>query len=110
MPQISLSIRHKTYNIECGVGQEKQLQDLGALLEQRMHELAAGSKNATERDLWCMIALVLADELSSEKKRVAKENTIQEKVLQMQKVLDACNQRLQRLVKNAPLGNNETSL
>ena len=63
MPQISLSINERSYQVTCDEGQESHLRKLAGHLDERIQDLVAAVGQVGEGRLLVMASLMVADEL-----------------------------------------------
>ena len=64
MPQVSVQISGRNYQIACDDGQEAHLARLGNYVDNRVRELVAAVGQVGDARLLVMVSLLLADELS----------------------------------------------
>ena len=64
MPQVSVQINGRNYQIACDEGQEAHLSRLGNYVDNRVRELVAAVGQVGDARLLVMVSLLLADELS----------------------------------------------
>jgi cell division protein ZapA len=67
MPQVSLTVNGRTYEIACDPGQEDQLRRLGGELAARVDRLVGQVGQVGDAQLMLMAGLLVADELESER-------------------------------------------
>ncbi|MBS0520349.1 MAG: cell division protein ZapA [Proteobacteria bacterium] len=72
MPQVSINIANRTYELACGEGEEARVQELAAYVDQKVTELRKQMPGAAEIKLVVFAALLLADE-SREARGIAKQ-------------------------------------
>jgi cell division protein ZapA len=73
MPQVSINIAGRTYELACGDGEEDRVQELGAYVDEKISELRLQLPPGTpEIKLMVFAALLLADE-SREARGIAKQ-------------------------------------
>jgi cell division protein ZapA len=63
MPNVSLNLLNRTYQMACDVGQEKHLQQLAEKIDQQLRQIAKQAPQATENYLLAMLLLMQADQL-----------------------------------------------
>ncbi len=63
MPQISLNINDRNYQVTCDDGQEEHLRKLAGHLDERIQDLAGSVGQVGEGRLLVMASLIVADEL-----------------------------------------------
>jgi cell division protein ZapA len=63
MPQISLNINERNYQVTCDDGQEAHLRKLAGHLDERIQDLVAAVGQVGEGRLLVMASLMVADEL-----------------------------------------------
>ena len=64
MPQVTVEINGRGYQIACDKGQEAHLARLGSYIDNRVRELVAAVGQVGDARLLVMVSLLLADELS----------------------------------------------
>ncbi len=62
MPQVSISIANRTYELACGEGEEDRVHELAAYVDEKVSELRKQLPGAPEIKLLVFAALLLADE------------------------------------------------
>ena len=71
MPQVSIQIANRTYELACGDGEEERVQELAAYVDEKVGELRKQLPGAPEIKLMVFASLLLAEE-SREARGVAK--------------------------------------
>ena len=71
MPQVSIQIANRTYELACGEGEEERVQELAAYVDEKVGELRKQLPGAPEIKLMVFASLLLAEE-SREARGVAK--------------------------------------
>ncbi|KTQ94054.1 cell division protein ZapA [Aureimonas ureilytica] len=71
MPQIVVTIDGKTYRMACAEGEEAHLTSLAADIDARINELRGSFGEIGELRLSVMAAIMVNDELSEQRRRVA---------------------------------------
>jgi cell division protein ZapA len=71
MPQVSIQIANRTYELACGDGEQERVQQLAAYVDEKIGDLRKQMPGAPEVKLLVFAALLLADE-SHEARGVAK--------------------------------------
>jgi cell division protein ZapA len=71
MPQVSIQIANRTFELACGVGEEERVQELAAYVDEKVGQLRRQMPSAPEIKLMVFAALILADE-SREARGIAK--------------------------------------
>jgi cell division protein ZapA len=71
MPQVSIQIASRTYELACGDGEEERVQELAAYVDEKVGELRRQLPGAPEIKLMVFASLLLAEE-SREARGVAK--------------------------------------
>jgi cell division protein ZapA len=71
MPQVSIQIANRTYELACGDGEEARVQELAAYVDDKVCELRKQLPGAPEIKLMIFASLLLAEE-SREARGVAK--------------------------------------
>ena len=73
MPQVSIQIANRTYDLACGAGEEQRVQELAAYVDEKLGSLRKQMPQGTpEVKLMVLTALLLADE-SREARGLAKQ-------------------------------------
>jgi cell division protein ZapA len=62
MPQVSIQIANRTYELACGDGEEERVQELAVYVDEKVGELRRQLPGAPEIKLMVFAALILADE------------------------------------------------
>ncbi len=65
MPDVTFSVASRRYTLRCAAGQEGHLQQVAALLDQRVQPLASAVPGADDRQLLVIAAIALLDELQA---------------------------------------------
>ena len=71
MPQVSIQIASRTYELACGEGEEQRVQELALYVDEKVQDLRRQLPGAPEIKLMVFAALILADE-SREARGIAK--------------------------------------
>lgn len=71
MPQVSIQIANRTYELACGDGEEERVQELAVYVDEKIVDLRRQLPGAPEVKLLVFAALILADE-SREARGIAK--------------------------------------
>lgn len=71
MPQVSIQIANRTYELACGDGEEERVQELAAYVDEKVGELRKRLPGAPEIKLMVFASLLLAEE-SRDARGVAK--------------------------------------
>jgi len=72
MPQVSVSIANRVYELACGEGEEDRVQELALYIDEKVGELRKQLPGAPEIKLLVFASLMLADE-SREARGMAKQ-------------------------------------
>ena len=72
MPQVSIQIASRAYELACGEGEEERVQELAAYVDEKVNALRRQMPGAPEIKLMVFAALLLADE-SREARGIAKQ-------------------------------------
>lgn len=72
MPQVSVSIASRVYDLACGEGEEERVQELAVYVDEKVMELRRQMPGAPEIKLMVFAALLLADE-SREARGIARQ-------------------------------------
>jgi cell division protein ZapA len=72
MPQVSIQIANRTYELACGDGEEDRVQELAAYVDEKVSALRTQLPGAAEVKLLVFAALLLAEE-SREARGIAKQ-------------------------------------
>lgn len=68
MAQVTITINSREYAVACEDGQELRIIQLAKILDEKAKALTGGSQQVNEAMLLAMVGLVLADELTEQKK------------------------------------------
>jgi cell division protein ZapA len=71
MPQVTVTIAGRTYRIACGEGEERHLEGLAALYDQKIEEMRAAFGEIGDMRLHVMAAITVADQLDEAQRRIA---------------------------------------
>jgi cell division protein ZapA len=71
MPQVSIQIANRTYELACGDGEQERVQQLAAYVDEKVNDLRRQLPGTPEVKLLVFAALMLADE-SHEARGIAK--------------------------------------
>ena len=71
MPEVSVQIANRNFELACGDGEEERVQELAAYVDEKIVELRRQLPGTTEVKLLVFAALILADE-SREARGIAK--------------------------------------
>lgn len=71
MPQVSVTLNGRAYQIACDPGQEDRLRELAGLVDARIAELVQSVGQIGDLRLTVMASLLLADELLEYKEKAA---------------------------------------
>ena len=71
MPEVSVQIANRSYELACGDGEEERVQELAAYVDEKVVELRRQLPGTPELKLLVFAALILADE-SREARGIAK--------------------------------------
>jgi len=71
MPEVSVQIANRNYELACGDGEEERVQELAAYVDEKVVELRRQLRGTPEVKLLVFAALILADE-SREARGIAK--------------------------------------
>ncbi len=63
MPKLTVSLYGREYQLACPEGQERRVQELVSIVEQRMRAVASSVGNTTENRLFMLTCMMLADEM-----------------------------------------------
>jgi cell division protein ZapA len=72
MPQVSINIANRTYELACGAGEEQRVHELAAYVDEKVSELRKQLPGAPEIKLMVFAALLLAEE-SREARGIARQ-------------------------------------
>jgi cell division protein ZapA len=70
MGQVTVTIAGKLYRMSCGDGEEAHLEGLAAMYDSRIEDMRKNLGELGDMRLHVMAALMLADEMAEQKKRV----------------------------------------
>jgi len=62
MPQVSIQIASRTYELACGAGEEERVRELAAYIDDKLNSLRRQMPGTPEIKLMVFAALLLADE------------------------------------------------
>lgn len=63
MPKLTVTLYGRDYQLACPDGQERRVQELVNMVEQRMQAVAGSVGNTTENRLFMLTCMMLADEM-----------------------------------------------
>lgn len=63
MPKLTVTLYGRDYQLACADGQERRVQELVNMVEQRMQAVAGSVGNTTENRLFMLTCMMLADEM-----------------------------------------------
>ena len=66
MPDVTLTINNTPYRLACGEGEEDNLQALGAILDEKVKEIAGALGQVGDTKIILLAALMLLDEARQE--------------------------------------------
>lgn len=72
MAQVTIQVNGRPYPVGCEDGQESHVEELAALFDQQVRQVASEVGQLAESRLFLMGALLLADELSDLRQRLAR--------------------------------------
>ncbi len=75
MAQVTITINSREYAIACEDGQELRIIQLAKILDEKARSLTGGSQQVNEAMLLAMVGLMLADDLTEQKKDVSTADT-----------------------------------
>ena len=75
MPQVTVSIGGRAYQVACDAGQEQRIRDLGAYIDGKVAAFAGQFAQAGEARLLVLAALMVADELSDANETIRRLRT-----------------------------------
>lgn len=75
MPQVNVTIAGKAYRMACGEGEEAHLEGLAQAYDSKIDEMRQAFGEIGDMRLHVMAALMVADEVSELKQRVARAET-----------------------------------
>lgn len=81
MSEVSVSIAGRDYRLACDDGQEEHLQSLGAMIDTKISDMRKHFGEIGDMRLAVMATIVIADELSEAKKKIA---ALDEKIARLQ--------------------------
>ena len=70
MAQVSITLNGRTYNLECGDGEEEHLLRLAGLMQDHLNSLASRHGQVGDNRLLLMAGLMFADELAETRQRL----------------------------------------
>lgn len=68
MSQVTITINSREYAVACEDGQEVRIMQLSRILDEKARMITGGSLQVNENMLLAMVGLLLADELTEQKK------------------------------------------
>jgi cell division protein ZapA len=71
MAQVDIEVNGRTYQVGCEDGQEAHLKDLAAIIDKQVRQVGEDVGQLGETRLMLMSALLMADELSEVRRRLA---------------------------------------
>lgn len=71
MAQVDIEVNGRTYQVGCEDGQEAHLKDLAAIIDKQIRQVSEDVGQLGETRLMLMSALLMADELSEVRRRLA---------------------------------------
>ncbi|MFN3233037.1 MAG: cell division protein ZapA [Alphaproteobacteria bacterium] len=71
MAQVTLTVNGTPYQLACNDGEEERLQDLAAIVDEKVSELAESLGRVGDAKLMLMAALLLLDEVSDQTAQAA---------------------------------------
>lgn len=98
MPQVNVTISGKAYRMACGEGEEAHLEALAATYDAKISEMRQAFGEIGDMRLHVMAALMVADEVSELKERIARLET---ELAATQGDAGAADQRLDELENRA---------
>jgi cell division protein ZapA len=75
MAEVAVTVNGRTYTVGCEDGQEDHLRQLAAVFDEQVGQVAAAVGQLGENLLFLMSALLLADELTDLRTRLAEAQT-----------------------------------
>lgn len=63
MPKLTVTLYGRDYQLSCPEGQERRVQELVNMVEQRMQAVAGSVGNTTENRLFMLTCMMMADEM-----------------------------------------------
>ena len=101
MPQVSLTIDGRKYRVACNEGEEKRLESLAGMIDDKIGELRASFGEIGDQRLVVMAALTIADNLAEARDEVATERermrTVKAQTATVAASLDQLSERLESL-------------
>lgn len=64
MPQVTVKVNGRDYDLTCGVGEEEHLRDLANYVDAKINAVRGSGANLSDAQLLLMAGIVIADELS----------------------------------------------
>lgn len=98
MPQVNVTIAGKAYRMACGEGEEPHLEGLARLYDGKIEEMRQSFGEIGDMRLHVMAALMVADEMSEMRNRVARLET---ELAALQGDAGAADQRLGEVEERA---------
>lgn len=98
MPQVNVTISGKAYRMACGDGEEAHLEALANLYDEKIQEMREAFGEIGDMRLHVMAALMVADEVSELRARVA---TLEKTLAAVQGDVGSADQRLGEVEERA---------
>ncbi len=98
MPQVNVTIAGKAYRMACGEGEEPHLEQLAAYYDEKIDEMRKAFGEIGDMRLHVMAALMVADEMSEMRNRVAR---LENELAALQGDAGAADQRLGEVEERA---------
>ena len=103
MAQISLEVNGRPYTVGCEDGQEAHLKELARLFDQQVRQVGKDMGQLGDTRLFLMGALLLADELSETKGRLARLQADRSRVeTRAVLALEGAAKRIEKLASEEP--------
>lgn len=104
MPQVNVMIAGKAYRMACGEGEEAHLEGLAQLYDEKISEMRQAFGEIGDMRLHVMAALMVADELSEAKERIAalegEFRRAEASELRLTEALNAAAERIESLARS----------
>lgn len=70
MPEVTVRINGRSYELACGEGEEGHLQEMAAYVDAKIASIRDASGGRSDGQLLVLASILIADELSDERKRI----------------------------------------
>lgn len=98
MPQVNVTIAGKAYRMACGEGEEPHLEELARFYDSKIDEMRQAFGEIGDMRLHVMAALMVADEMTEMRKRIA---SLEQQLAALQGDAGSADQRAGELEEKA---------